>query len=568
MKKIKIYKLSIVLLIAGLVQQGCTNGFESMNRDWQNPTQATIPTMMNYVLSTFELGWQEQNAIHNGYYYAVTQQLANAAPRYVITQGETEIWNNYYSALRTIRALEKMLASNSSNLKADNISAMLKVCLAYKTLRTCDYFGDMHFTKAGYGKEGSSEYLRPVYDKEQDIYKACLDMLKEAANSFVDNTSDQIVSVGDPYNIFWNSAFVSKTDYTMWRKFANSIRLRYAMQISTVDASTAQSIIGEILGNPSAYPLLDSDSRDETAGLWPTRLSLTFDSRPWSFSAENLTCLGSVMWKEMTDLAVPTVGTTATADDGVSDPQFYDPRGYLFFETNNNNKWLPQMQFNAPFTQSRGGYFTGTYPSGRNHAQTDQEWNNKQNAYYSSVNYYLVRDDNSYPELMITDAEVNFIKAEAYTRGVGVSKDLAKAKTCYENGIKASMRTWFSFYTLINSSTYKWVMYPPHVPTAAEITDYINRTGISFSSNENTALKQIYKQIWIDSFRQPWVAFNLIRRVGADMLPHESGLTNEFETFYRIPYPETEIINNAANYTSALGGRENTPQSKKLFWQK
>src|SRR5574344_1989754 len=237
MKKIKIYKLSIVLLIAGLVQQGCTNGFESMNRDWQNPTQATIPTMMNYVLSTFELGWQEQNAIHNGYYYAVTQQLANAAPRYVITQGETEIWNNYYSALRTIRALEKMLASNSSNLKADNISAMLKVCLAYKTLRTCDYFGDMPFTKAGYGNEGSSEYLRPVYDKEQDIYKACLDMLKEAANSFVDNTSDQIVSVGDPYNIFWNSAFVSKTDYTMWRKFANSIRLRYAMQISTVDRS-------------------------------------------------------------------------------------------------------------------------------------------------------------------------------------------------------------------------------------------------------------------------------------------------------------------------------------------
>jgi hypothetical protein len=574
MKKFKILYTTIIILITGLAQQSCTDGFENMNRDWQNPTQATIPTMMNSVLGTFYLGYMEQNAIHNAYYYACTQQLANAAQRYSITQGESEIWSAYYSALRTIRALQTALENNATSVKVDNLSAMLKVCLAYKTLRTADYYGDMPFTMAGYGEKGG-EYLRPKYDKHEDIYKTCLTMLKEASDGFVNGDASEMVCVGDAYNIFWQSSFSATQDYTMWRKLANSLRLRYAMQISDVDATTAQSIIAEILGNPTKYPLLDSESRDETAGLWPKKLSTTFSSRPWSFSAENLTCMGSVMWTAMTDLPVPSVGSQHSTGDGIKDPKFFDPRGYLFFETNMDSCWIPQKQFNANFVQAKGAYLNESYPKGRDHAQTLTEWKNKGNAYYSSVNYYLARDEESYPELMMTEAEVFFLKAEAYARGIGVSKSLANAKTNYEAGIRASMRTWFSFYTLINSSTYKWKFGVPPVldsetqtlPTAV-VNAYISHSGVAFSSNESDALKQIYKQLWIDSFRQPWVAFNLYRRVGSSMLPGESGLSTELSQFYRVPYPDTEITYNKANYDTALNGRANTPQSAKLFWQK
>lgn len=568
MKRLKYFSLTISLLIAGLVQQSCTGDFEEMNRDWENPTIASIPTVMNSVLSTFPLEWMEMQAIHNGYYYVCTQQLANAGPRYVINQGEDELWKNYYGTLRTIRALEEDIANNKTGLKVDNIAAMLKVCLAYKSIRTSDYFGDIPFKMAGYANRKTPEYLRPVYDKHQDIFKASLTMLKEAADAFIDGSSDQIECVGDAYNIFWKAGFVSSKDYSMWRKFANSLRLRYALQIADVDAATAQAHISEILGNPSKYPLLDSDSRDETAGLWPKRLSLIFESRPWSFSAENVSCMGSVMWKAMTDLPVPQVGANPSTTDGVTDPKFFDPRGYLFFETNRNNRWVPQKQFDAPFVQSRGAYFTSAYPAGRDHAQNEKEWSNKYEAYYSSVNFYLTRDENSYPELIITEAETHFLKAEAYARGIGVTKNLVKARESYEAGIRASMETWFSFYELINASTYKWVLFPPHVPTADEVTAYINHAGVLFSADEATALKQIYKQLWIDSFRQPWVSFNLYRRVGPDKLPGESGMPSEFVNFYRVPYPSSEITYNNANYEAALAGRPNLPQSQKLFWHK
>jgi hypothetical protein len=281
MKINKYFSFLIILFFIGLTQQSCTNGFENMNRDWKNPTQVTVSTMMNSVLSSFTLGWMEIQAIHNGYYYVCTQQLANAGPRYVLNQGEDDIWNGYYNTLRTIRALETQMANNTSATKTDNIAAMLKVCLAYKTLRTCDYFGDMPFTKAGYGNTGDDEFLHPAYDKQEDIYKACFTMLKEAADGFVDGASDQATCVGDAYNIFWKTSYAK--DYTMWRKFANSIRLRYALQIADKDAATAQSVISEILGNPSKYPLLDSDTRDESAGIWPVKLGMTIDSRPLEF---------------------------------------------------------------------------------------------------------------------------------------------------------------------------------------------------------------------------------------------------------------------------------------------
>lgn len=564
MKKIKIYTVIVGILFGGFLYQSCTADFEEMNTDPFNPTKASIPTVMNSVLSTFFLGWQEMQAVHNGYYYVVTEQLANAGPRYVLEQGVNDTWNNYYNSLRTIRYLEKELGK--STLKVDNIASMLDVCVAYKTLRTADYFGDMPFTKAGYAADGK-EFNFVAYDKHEDIYKTCLDMLKKSADSFIDGSDEQVESAGDAYNIFWKESFVSGKSYLMWRKFANSIRLRYAIQLANVDPATANAHISEILGNPTKYPLLDGDGRDETAGMWIKKLGYTLESRSWSFSAENLTCMGTVMWNEMSSIPAPQIGTTAEESDGVADPQFYDPRGYLFFETNRWNKWIPQQQIGATITQPPGAYSNGSYPNGRYHAQTAQEWNNKKEAYYSSVNYYLTRDETAYPEVMISEAEVHFLKAEAYQRGLGVGKDIAKAKASYEAGIRASMETWFSFYTLINESTYKWVMYPPAVPSASDVTAYIGKNGIAYNgADDGVALKQIYKQMWIDSFRQPWVAFNLYRR-GAT-IPHQDGLATEFANFYRLPYPPSEITYNSQNYQAALGGRENTPQSKKLFWQK
>lgn len=565
MKNIKIFSLAVSLLAAGIIYQSCTKDFEEMNTDWKNPTKASIPTVMNSVMGSFFLGWQEMQTIHNGYYYLITQQTGNAGPRYVLQQGIDDIWNNYYNRLRNVRYLQKEFESTTS-VKTDNVKAMLDVMLAYQTLRTADYFGDMPFSKAGYAGDGT-EFKRPVYDKHEDIYKECLDMLKSAATSFVDGASDQVEGIGDAYNIFWSGSYVSGKSYLMWRKLANSIRLRYAIQLADIDAATANAHIAEILGNPTTYPLLDGDGRDETAGMWIKKLSYSLESRPWTFSANNYCCMGSTMWSEMTDLAVPPITEATKTSAGVADPQFYDPRGYLFFETNNANLWIPQQQIDANPKQAPSACYSNVaYPDGRYYGQTQQEWSNKkEGAYYSNVNFYLATDMESTPELIMTEAEVHFLKAEAYNRGLGISKNSAKAKESYEAGIRASMETWFSFVGLINAGTYKWMIQQPAIPSAADVTAYINRANIVYSSDEATALKQIYKQVWIDSFRQPWVAFNLYCRSGAT--PHASGDTQEYAKFRRVPYPPSEETYNTQNFSNALNGNANDFK-RKLFWHR
>ncbi|MGQ7870430.1 SusD/RagB family nutrient-binding outer membrane lipoprotein [Sunxiuqinia sp. sy24] len=536
MKNIKIYSLLLSLFFIGFTQS-CTEDFEDINRDPFNPTQASIPTVFNRVTSSLVLGWMEQNSIHNGYYYFVTQQLANAAPRYILAQGVDEIWVAYYTTLKNVRWLESEFAK--SELKMDNAQASLNIILAYKTLRTADYYGDMPFTEAGRAAE-SSDYFRVKYDNHQEIYTYCLDLLKSASESF-SSDADQF-SLGSGDVLFGG-------DYDMWKKFANSIRLRYAMQLAEVDASQASAHIGEILGNTAQYPVI---SGDETLGIWPDDLGITIDSRPWSFSAENLTCLGSTMWNEMSE---------SNAADGSG---IVDPRCMVFFETNRENQWAAQQQNGANPVQGRGPYLNAAFPSGRDRAMTQAEWDNKgESAFYSSVNYYLARDDQYLPEIIMTVAEVHFITAEAYLRGIGVAKNVATAKTHYEAGVTSSIEFWYGLVDLASSI---WYINQPTLG-ANDISTYMARSEIAFSSNEDDALKQIYKQIWIDSFRQPWVAFNLYRRTLATPRD-ESGSYNQAENaFYKLPYPESEKNYNADNFNAALSGKENSPANK-LFWHR
>lgn len=537
MKKIKIYTLVLSLIFIGLTQS-CTDGFEEMNRHPFEPTQASIPTVFNTVTSSLMLGWMEQNSIHNGYYYFVNQQLANSAPRYILAQGVDEIWSSYFLMMKNVRWLENELAN--SKVKTDNVKACLNILLAYKTLRTADYVGDMPFSKAGKGADGS-ENFRVAYDKHQDIYKYCMDLLKSAAESFKTDADQMSLGSGD---------VLFKNDYTKWKKFANSIRLRYAMQIVDVDNAQAITHISNILGNATQYPLI---SGTEDIGMWPKQLSnLVIESRPWSFSAENLTCMGSTMWSWMAD-------NNNTDGTGI-----IDPRCKVYFETNGKNEWKPQLQSGANPVQGRGPYINGAYPNGRDRAKTQQEWDNKgAAAHYSSVNYYLTRDDAYLPEIIMTVAEVNFLKAEAYNRGIGVTKNAATAKTEYENGIRSSITFW---YGLVNLMEGTWAINKPALGST-DIDKYLTNPKVVYKSTEADALKQIYAQVWLDSFRQPWVAFNLYRRTLATPRDETGAYSAEQNKFYKVPYPESEKNYNNANFTAALGGKTNTPDNK-LFWHK
>lgn len=532
MKRHIIYIITSVLLI---MAQSCTDGFEDLNTDPEKPTQTTVYHLFNGIIQdALPLGYNEIAALHNERYSFQSQLLGSANTARPLSSASDDLWSIYYNPLKNIHLLKKMLGE-FENLKTDKANACVDIILAYKTLRMVDYFGDIPFSEAGKAAE-SPEYFRVKYDKQEQIYKDCIAMLENAINVFTTVSDDNQLSFGN------NDTFL-KGNLGLWAKFANALVLRYALQAHDTDSG----YYAPILASAIQRPVIEGT---ESMGLWPKRLAnWSVDSRSASFRENNNSCLGSAMWNAM------------STNDNTDGSGIMDPRCFVFFEPNVDGEWkaYPQNPDASTPVQDRGPYLTLAYPDGRGEGATLQEWSNKGvGCKYSPVNFYLASDRESVPQLFITVAEVHFIKAEMYNRGVGVSKSSTMAQQEYEKGIEASLNFWYNEVVAPND---RWAINKPTL-TTTQITDYL--AYVAYSTDETTALKQIYKQVWIDSFMEPWVAFNLYRRT--KQTPRdETGTYNASDyNFYNVIYPESEGLYNNNNFMEATQG--NNTSNKKLFW--
>ncbi len=536
MKKNIIYLCaSFLFLLAG----SCTDGFEELNTDPKNPTETSVYTLFNGIIKeSLPLGYNEIAAIHNEQYCFQSQQLGNVTPARPLSSGANDIWNIYYSPLKNIHLLKKMLDETQS-LKTDKAHACLNILWAYKTLRTVDYVGDMPFSNAGKADLGA-EYYKVEYDDQEQIYKECLTMLNDAVKVLM-NTSDT-----DQLTFGNNDTFL-KGDFELWTKFANSIILRYALQVQHTNSDFYVPLLTEAMNRP-----LIEGGESVGVGLWPGNMgNWSVDSRSASFRENNNSCLGTAMWNQM------------SKNDNVDGSGIIDPRCYVFFEPNIDGEWkaYPQNPDASTPVQDRGAYLTASYPDGRGEGATEQEWSNKgAGCRYSPVNFYLVSDREFIPQMFITVAEVHFLKAELYNRGIGVSQNNSLAKEEYENGIKASLDFW---YNQVVEPCERWKINKPSL-SQTQIDDYLEFAA--YSSDESTALNQIYKQIWIDSFMQPWVGFNLYRRTKLTPRDESGNYSDGDYSFYNVIYPESEKLYNNDNFQNATQG--NNTSNKKLFWHK
>ncbi|ULT27590.1 SusD/RagB family nutrient-binding outer membrane lipoprotein [Sphingobacterium sp. E70] len=185
----------------------------------------------------------------------------------------------------------------------------------------------------------------------------------------------------------------------------------------------------------------------------------------------------------------------------------------------------------------------------------------------SNVNYYFGRDKNI-PELIITAAEVYFLKAEAAARGIGSSANLAAAKTEYENGVKSSINFWT---TMAMKSVVWKENKPTSLPSAAQLNTILANPKVAFSTSASTtnALKLIYAQRWLDNFRQPYEAWSLLRQTDATPKATLSDnlYENDFGIIKRLNYAEKEYQYNLDNVNAVTKKMDiNDWQKTRVWW--
>ena len=236
-----IVAFSLILALAS-----CTKDFETINVDPNKPTSVPSTNTLGYALYDFTNGFYDMWIDANESSYA--NQLGKIQyvdeTRYAFREGViNDAFATVYRDLQNLKQVQKDALAN----KKVNMQAAALTYSAFIWQIATDTWRDIPFTDA-INAEGS--VIIPKYDTQETIYPAVMKMLADANDLFAQKATDKL-GAGD---------FLFNGDVTLWQKFANSLRLRMAIRISNIDPTTSKKVIEEILGNPTKYPVISSNS--------------------------------------------------------------------------------------------------------------------------------------------------------------------------------------------------------------------------------------------------------------------------------------------------------------------
>jgi hypothetical protein len=237
-----------------LMMVSCSH-FEDMNVDPNNIDVVVPNALMNpllYDMGTFssnrnyDFTWQLMQV---GFPYPAT---ATGVHRYDITPtAGNGTWNRGYTWLRSIREMEEA----AINAEQPVYLAVAKTLQAYSAGMLTDAFGDVPFSEAIKLDDGIST---PIFDEQQEIYRALIDGLEEANDIYA--TTESEMSNNDI--LFGNSGDNDEniTAKEKWRKFNNSLLMRLLLRTSKKPEMDSYNRLKEIIDDPERYPVFESNA--------------------------------------------------------------------------------------------------------------------------------------------------------------------------------------------------------------------------------------------------------------------------------------------------------------------
>ena len=478
------------------------------------------------------------------------------------------IWDQYYGI--AIKNLRDAIAHSEDK---PNLNAVLRIHKVYLMSVLTDTYGDVPCLSVNNSLEESVS--TPKYDKQEDIYNFFFDELKACVAQLGtgnDNITGDVTNYGG--------------DIDKWKKYANSLRLRFAMRISDVNPTKAQSEFEAAAKDAAGYITVAED--DAFIKYTNGPFTLYDGARDYDF---RVNALGEILYGQ--DPTSPTF-VCSTLFDYMKDNN--DPRLYSISRHYNNVKrseLKPDKEGNVDLTTEVIAYLK---KQGQEEAPCKPGaawWNNwisgpsnlddvptlaRLVKMYPEVGY----DKNNFPARMMrpalsidfcqpdrpgilfTSAEADFLLAEAITKGWNVS---GTANDLFKDGIKASMQLLNKHYLTDES-----------IIAQADIDTYVtNIMATSPLATAASARETINLQAWILHMMNPAEAWANLRRADYPVLIDRTKLdkfTSDFtydddnlQTPVRLCYPILEKKYNGDNYQEALsrmGGKDNW--HKRLWW--
>jgi hypothetical protein len=484
-------KLLILISIVSMFAS-CTDDITGLNTDTKKPT-TTKPeflftnaehAMMDQVTSTsvnynvfrlYAQQWTEVQYPEESQYDLTGRKIPDAH------------WAVYYrDVLRDFKESKDLLlvqkitfvGTANKAKELDNKIAIIDILSAYTYGILVDTFGDIPYTES----LDIINFPQPKYDDAQTIYKDLIAKLTTASNA-LDLTNGS----------FGDADIVYGGDTSKWAKFANSLRLRMAINMDDVDHSYA---------NTSAL-----------AAIADGVITQSLDNAYFAYTTTQ---------PNANPLYVDLVASGR--DDFVPANTFIDKLNLLVDPR--------RPQYFTEYPVGSGNYKGGVY--------------GVLNTYADFSHITPTVKEPTYPGVLFTYSEVEFLMAEAIERGIAVG---GTNESHYNAAITASMEDW--------------------KVTTADITTYLARTDVAYSTATGTWKQKIGEQSWIALYNRGFEAWTYYRRLDYPILstpPVTNGDITEVPK--RYTYPGIEETLNKTNLDAASTKLGGNTRIKHVFWDK
>jgi hypothetical protein len=510
MKRKIIYYFAAALSVIVLLSSGCTKDFDNLNKNPNSPgLDQAAPNML--LTNAIESMTDRVHEIFLGHEMGScwVQHMAKVQypdeDRYIPRMGVINTtWASFYAAsgydVQTIYNIAVTTENNS-------YKAVALILKSYITSVLTDEFGSVPYTEAWLGSDATKPVVSPVYDTQQSIYTALLANLDEA-NTLLNEDGPSIT--GD---------ILYGNDLMLWKKFANSLKLRLLMRQS--DRVNPTAAITAIVKDPVKYPIFESN--DDNA---------------------ELLYLGSAPNNN------PINENRKTRDDHRVSKTIID----VMWTNNPNMDYRIAVYANVP---SAGGWWEGL-PNGMlsgdalNYKGNGLTKTSKIGSYFSAA---------TAPGMLMSYAEVQFILAEAAQRGF-ITNPTKTVEEYYTEGVTGSYYQYADAIVANNKA-----IAALGIPAAWTIDDFVADYFANYGAfDAANALKQIYTEKWLAMFDQGLQAKFEWNRTGIPVLVPAIAGQNGGKIPVRAYYPSDEAARNPTNLAAAIAAQGTDDLNTRVWW--
>lgn len=487
MKNRLLILISIVSLFAS-----CTDDITGLNEDTKRPTT----TQPEFLFTNAEHAMMDQvtsTSVNFNVFRLYAQQWTEVQypqeAQYDVTGRAIpdRHWAVYYrDVLRDFKESKTLLLAKKANftgsatqlIELNNKVFIIDILSAYTYGILVDTFGDIPYTES----LDIIQYPQPKYDDANTIYKDLIAKLTTASQGL--DTSK---------GSFTSADLVFNGDTGKWAKFANSLRLRMAINMDDVDhayaTSTALAAIADgVISQSSESAYFAYSTTQPNAN--PLYVDLVAGGRDDFLPADTFV-------NKMNALV--------------------DPR---------------RPQYYTEYPAGSGTYKGGVY--------------GVVNTYGSFSHLTATIKDPTYPGVLFTFSEVEFLKAEAVERGIAVG---GTASSHYTAAVTASMNDWGV--------------------ASDDIEIYLARTDVAYATATGTWKQKLGEQSWIALYNRGFEAWTDYRRLDFPVLSVPPVTYGELtEVPKRFTYPGIEETLNKASLDEASSKIGGNTLITHIFWDK